>query len=162
MMASGSGIDTTEIAKTILEELMLHDINQDLQIINSEEMIIFTDDNFFLDNNENIVNCNSMNFNQQFQRITNDMISPNMETDLSNLIDLRRQNINSPMIGYLNINSLRNKIDYLRDICNKSPLNIFCINKTKIDSSFPDAQFHIDGYLFQPLLKDRNQNGGGK
>ena len=114
MMASGSGIDTTEIAKTILEELMLHDINQDLQIINSEEMIIFTDDNFFLDNNENIVNCNSMNFNQQFQRITNDMISPNMETDLSNLIDLRRQNINSPMIGYLNINSLRNKIDYLR------------------------------------------------
>ena len=30
MMASGSGIDTTEIAKTILEELMLHDINQDL------------------------------------------------------------------------------------------------------------------------------------
>ena len=125
-------------------------------------MIIFTDDNFFLDNNENIVNCNSMNFNQQFQRITNDMISPNMETDLSNLIDLRRQNINSPMIGYLNINSLRNKIDYLRDICNKSPLNIFCINETKIDSSFPDAQFHIDGYLFQPLLKDRNQNGGGK
>ena len=98
MMASGSGIDTTEIAKTILEELMLHDINQDLQIVNSEEMIIFTDDNFFLDNNENIVNCNSMNFNQQFQRITNDMISPNMETDLSNLIHLRRKNINSPMI----------------------------------------------------------------
>ena len=162
MMASESGIDTTEIAKTILEELMLHDINQDLQIVNSEEMIIFTDDNFFSDSNENIVNCNSMNFNQQFQRIANDMTSPNMETDLSNLIDLRRQNINNPMIGYLNINSLGNKIDYLRDICNKSPLNIFCIDETKIDSSFPDAQFHIDGYQFPPLLKDRNQNGGGK
>ena len=37
-MASGHGIDTTEIAKTILEELMLHDINQDLQIVNSEEI----------------------------------------------------------------------------------------------------------------------------
>ena len=39
MMASGSGIDTTEIVKTILEELMLHDINQDLQIVKSEEII---------------------------------------------------------------------------------------------------------------------------
>ena len=35
-MASGRGIDTTEIAKTILE--LLHDINQDLQIVNSEEI----------------------------------------------------------------------------------------------------------------------------
>ena len=35
---SECGIDTTEIAKTILEELMLHDINQDLQIVNSEEI----------------------------------------------------------------------------------------------------------------------------
>ena len=57
--------------------------------------------------------------------ITNDMISPKIETDLSNLTDLWRQNINNSMIGYLNINSLRNKIDYLRDIHNKSSLDIF-------------------------------------
>ena len=38
MMASGSGIDTTKIAKTTLEELMLHDIDQDLQIVNSEKI----------------------------------------------------------------------------------------------------------------------------
>ena len=43
------------------------------------------------------------------------MISLNIETDLSNLIDLRRQNINKPMIVYLNINNLKDKIDYLRD-----------------------------------------------
>ena len=90
------------------------------------------------------------------------MINPNIETDLSNLIDLRRQNINNPMKGYLNINSLRNKIDYLRDICGKSPLDIFCIDETKTDSSFPYALFHTDDYQFSPLLKDRNQNGGGK
>ena len=57
------------------------------------------------------------------------------------------------MIGYLNINSLRNKIDYLRDICNKFPLEIFCTDETKIDSSFPDAQFHIDGYQFRHYEK---------
>ena len=92
-----------------------------------------------------------MNFSQQSQSVTNDMISPNIKTDLSNLIDLRRQNINNPMIGYLKINSL----------CNNSTLNIFCIEETKIDSPFPDAQFHTDGYQFPPLRKGRNQNGGG-
>ena len=38
MMTSGRGIDTTEIEKTILEAIMLYDINQDLQIVNSEEI----------------------------------------------------------------------------------------------------------------------------
>ena len=38
LMTSESGTDATEIAKTILEELMLHGINQDLQIVNSEEI----------------------------------------------------------------------------------------------------------------------------
>ena len=37
--------------------------------------IIFTDDNLFVDNNVNIVNCNSMNFNQRSKGITNDMTS---------------------------------------------------------------------------------------
>ena len=66
------------------------------------------------------------------------------------------------MIGYLNIHSLRNKIDYLTDTCNKSSLDIFCIDETKIDYLFPDSQFHIDGCQLPPLWKNRNQNGGGK
>ena len=37
-LASGRGIDTTDIVKTILDELMLHDINQDLHIVNGEEI----------------------------------------------------------------------------------------------------------------------------
>ena len=38
MMRAERKVDTTEIAKIILEELMLHDINQNLQIVNSEEL----------------------------------------------------------------------------------------------------------------------------
>ena len=34
-----------------------------------------------------------MNFSQLSQSITNDMMNPNIETDLSNLTDLRRQSI---------------------------------------------------------------------
>ena len=89
-----------------------------------------------------------MSFSQQSQSITNNTMGPNIETDLSNLKDLRKKNNNKPMIRYLNINSLRNMIDYLRDICKKS-----CIDKNTVRSSFPDAQFHIDGYQFPPLRK---------
>ena len=51
--------------------------------------ITFTNVNLFLDNSVNIVSCNSVNFNQQSQSITichSDMISPNRDTDSSDLI----------------------------------------------------------------------------
>ena len=66
------------------------------------------------------------------------------------------------MIAYLNINSIRNKIDFLREICKKAPFDILCVDETKIDSSFPDAQFHIEGYQYPPFRRDRDENGGGK
>ena len=68
----------------------------------------------------------------------------------------------NPFIGYLNINSLRNKIVHLREILRISPLEILCIDETKLDSSFPDKQFEINEYQFPPYRRDRNRNGGGK
>ena len=44
----------------------------------------------------------------------------------------------------------------------KAPIDILCIDETKLDSSFPDAQFKIGGYQFPPFRKDRNTKGGGK
>ena len=38
-------------------------------------------------------------------------------------------------------------------------LDILLISETKIDSSFPTAQFQIEGYTTYSL--DRNANGGG-
>ena len=38
-------------------------------------------------------------------------------------------------------------------------MEILLISETKIDSSFPTAQFHIDGYTI--YRRDRNENGGG-
>ena len=34
------------------------------------------------------------------------------------------------------------------------------VSETKIDSSFPSAQFHLEGYT-TPHRLDRNANGGG-
>ena len=39
---------------------------------------------------------------------------------------------------------------------------VFCIDETKLDSSFPGTQFKIKGYQFPPFRKDRNSDGGRK
>ena len=73
------------------------------------------------------------------------------------LIKLRKVNPNNPNIAYLNINSLREKITSLREICLKSSIDILCVNETKLDASYSNAQFHIS-----PFRRDRNKHDGGK
>ena len=41
----------------------------------------------------------------------------------------------------------------------KNNIDILLLSETKIDSSFPTAQFHIDGFTI--YIRDRNENGGG-
>ena len=61
-------------------------------------------------------------------------------------------------MAQLNIKSLRNKFDSpVRMLHNN--LDILLISETKVDSSFPTAQFQIEGYATYRL--DRNTNGGG-
>ena len=65
-------------------------------------------------------------------------------------------------MGYLNINTLRNKITSLREIIAKAPLDVFCVDETKLDDSFPNSQFILEDFQFPPFLRDRNSKGGGK
>ena len=61
--------------------------------------------------------------------------------------------------GHLNINSLRIKFDFLCEQIKRS-IDVFMISESKLDGSFPDGQFLIDG--FHRLFRfDRNKNGGG-
>ena len=50
----------------------------------------------------------------------------------------------------------------MTNIESKSPIDNLCIDETKLDSSYPDAQFKIPGYQCLPYRKDRNKNGDGK
>ena len=43
------------------------------------------------------------------------------------------------MIGYLNFNHLVAKMSDLRGICKKPPTDILCIDKTKLDDSYPQS-----------------------
>ena len=67
-----------------------------------------------------------------------------------------------PMDSYLNVNSIRNKVVQLTDICKTFPVKILYIDETKSDSSFPNLQVHLPDYQFPPFLRDRNSSGGRK
>ena len=59
---------------------------------------------------------------------------------------------------HLNINSLRNKREFLEPLI-RNNFDIFLVSEAKLDSSFPGSEFTIPSYrLFR---KDRNQHGGG-
>ena len=70
-----------------------------------------------------------------------------------------QQNKN-PMIGYLNIKSLRNKLTDLKVILKYLSLDCFILSETKLDESFRNAQFTLDGYEIR-ARRDRNKFGEG-
>ena len=47
-------------------------------------------------------------------------------------------------------------------VLSNAPIDVLCVDETKLDSSFPDHQFKIEGYQFPPFRRDRNSKGGGK
>ena len=76
-----------------------------------------------------------------------DVYRNNMQiSDLQILRKLRLQYPGNPLIGYLRINSLRNKIIDIREMAGRLQLDYFVMSETKLDSSFPSAQFHIGDY----------------
>ena len=61
--------------------------------------------------------------------------------------------------AYLNINSIRNKFDNLKNMIEQN-IDILCIAETKLDPSFPESQFHMPGYTI-PYRLDKSGNSGG-
>ena len=62
------------------------------------------------------------------------------------------------IVGLLNVNSIASKFDAIKAIIPGSiDVMVFC--ETKLDDSYPTAQFVIDGFK-KPFRLDRNSNGG--
>ena len=59
----------------------------------------------------------------------------NIELDVPSLLILEKDYIINSSIGYQNINSLSEKIIYLREICLQTSFDILCVDETKLDSS---------------------------
>ena len=57
----------------------------------------------------------------------------NIDSNLEALAKLRRDYPSNPIIGYFNINSIRNKIVQLTDTCKTTLIEILCIDETNLD-----------------------------
>ena len=73
--------------------------------------------------------------------------------------EMKAQSSGKLILGHLNINSIRNKFEALKFIIDNN-IDIFLISETKLDDSFPSAQFLIKGFS-APYRFDRNSKGGG-
>ena len=72
---------------------------------------------------------------------------------------MRNDNPSNLNFCYLNINSVRNKFTDLQTIINKNA-DIVSIAETKLDASFPSAQFTLEGYHTPYRLDINNKSGG--
>ena len=75
---------------------------------------------------------------------------------------IRKIKIDDPnklVIGHLNINSIRYKFECLCDIVANN-IDILLISETKLNDSFPNGQFLMNGFQV-PFRKDRTDKGGG-
>ena len=108
-----------------------------------------------------VLNESSLESEESFllDQSTSSTLTHELNLDPStNIENIRSKTPNRLIIAQLNINSLRYKFDSLLEIL-RSNVDILLISETKIDSSFPTAQFKIEGYTTYRL--DRNSNGGG-
>ena len=80
--------------------------------------------------------------------------------DLEMLQDDRLKLLYNPPIAYLSINSLRNKVIDLGEILKDLPLDYMLISETKLDESFPNPQFKLNGYEVR-AGRDRRKHEGG-
>ena len=109
-------------------------------------------------------NCTSKSsasvFSTSYEANTQDSSSVSNNICISNILNkTKTSNINRLIIGQLNVNSIRNKMDILKSLVIGN-LDIFVITESKLDESFHTNQFFIDVFL-PPFRLDRTSKGGG-
>ena len=60
--------------------------------------------------------------------------------NIKSLKDIRQKNLGKIVVGHLNVNSIRQKLDSLIEITARN-IDILMISKTKLDDSFPKVNF---------------------
>ena len=132
----------------------INDESQD-RILNNDDMLVY--DNIINEVSEDMPANKNVIYGTIEQQANKFKI---LDIESSKLI--RNKNKNNPFISYMNINSLRNKIHDLRSLLADLNPEVITISETKIDHTFPAAQFMIDGYINpENFRKYRNEHGGG-
>ena len=104
----------------------------------------------------NNINTNTVNESpESYVHETVDEKIPETDSCELNTVDILKKGL---VIAYLNINSIRNKIETLELMVSKC-VETLTIAETKIDETFTTSQCMIEGFG-EPFRKDRNKNGG--
>ena len=78
---------------------------------------------------------------------------------LNKIKEIQIGNANKVIIGNLNINTIRNKFEQVKETVLKY-IDVLVVTEIKLDETFLESLFLMDG--FSKLYKlDRNKNGGG-
>ena len=83
-----------------------------------------------------------------------------ISTDIGEIFKLGTKNQSNPLIGFLNINSLRNKITDLKLVMERCLPDILVIEETKLNSDFKTEIFLVNNCQ-KPIRRDRNDFSGG-
>ena len=148
-------IDNTKICAENLFENGLH-LNDDGKVILANNFIYFL--NMFIlmalvRMNESSIISNSSEVKESYPSIC-DGVAGNPD-----LRALRKKNLSKLIIAHLKVNSLRNKLEFLKEQIQDN-IDILMISETKIYASFPTGQFLLNGYS-TPFRLDRNAHEGG-
>ena len=73
--------------------------------------------------------------------------------------EIRKKNPNRIIIAHLNISSIRNKFEILKEVVGNK-IDVLLISETKLDNPFPLNQFILEGFT-PPHRIDRTAHGGG-
>ena len=79
--------------------------------------------------------------------------------DEPDLLQQRKTQRQDMLISCLNINSIQNKFEEFKILNNDIKSQAIILSETKIDSSYKDDLFNLQGY--QLYRKDRKKGGGG-
>ncbi len=108
--------------------------------------------------NSNSVNCISENeITNRPSPVSNELNEG--ENAFTSLKNIRLTYKNGLIIGYLNINSIRNKFLSLKTLISDN-IDILVVAETKLDSTFTTAQFLIDGFQNQLDMIEMLMGGG--
>ena len=71
----------------------------------------------------------------------------NHNLDMERLLDLRTWCSNNLIIGYFNINNLRNEITQWMEVYRKTAINLLCRDEIKLDASFTAWKLPVFGII---------------
>ena len=80
------------------------------------------------------------------------MNGTNTEETLKNdaLNEILKKNPNHIIIVHLNINSIRNKLEMLKEVV-VNKIDILVISETKLDNTFSLNQFILEGFIYSTI-----------